>query len=62
MNLYGREVKSMRLEKAQNICAEQEAAAQAAELAQLKADQEYIGMMTGVELEETEELNHEQEV
>ena len=52
----------MRLEKAQNICAEQDAAAQAAELAQLKADQEYIGMMTGVELEETEDMNHEQEV
>ena len=52
----------MRLEKAQNICAEQKTAVQAAELAQLKADQEYIGMMTGVELEEAEDLNYEQEV
>lgn len=53
----------MRLEKAQNICAEQDAAVQAAELAQIKADQDYISMMTGVEVEEeTEEMSHEQEV
>ena len=53
----------MRVEKAQNICQEQDAALTAAALAQLKADQDYIGMMTGVEIEEeTEEMSHEQEV
>lgn len=53
----------MRIEKSQNICQEQDTALAAAALAQLKADQDYIGMMTGVEVEEeTEEMNHEQEV
>ena len=53
----------MRIERAQNICQEQDAAVAAAELAQLNADQDYISMMTGVEFEEeTEGISHEQEV
>lgn len=53
----------MRMDKAQNICQEQDAAVAAAELAQLKADQDYIGMMTGVEFEDESEGEHyEQEV
>lgn len=53
----------MRFERAQNICQEQDAAVAAAELAQIKADQDYISMMTGVEVEEeTEEMSYGQEV
>lgn len=53
----------MRIERAQNICQEQDATVAAAELAQIKADQDYISMMTGVEVEEeTEEMSYEQEV
>nr|DAI85631.1 MAG TPA: hypothetical protein [Caudoviricetes sp.] len=53
----------MRIERAQNICQEQDAAVAAAELAQIKADQDYISMMTGVEVEEeTEEMSYGQEV
>lgn len=49
----------MRMDKAQNICQEQDATVQAAVLAQMKADQEYMSMMTGVELEEETEANYE---
>lgn len=53
----------MRFERAKNICQEQDTAVAAAELAQLKADQDYISMMTGVEIEEeTEEMSYGQEV
>lgn len=53
----------MRIERAQNICQEQDTAVSAAELAQIKADQDYISMMTGVEIEEeTEEISYGQEV
>lgn len=53
----------MRVEKTQNICQEQDAAVAAAELAQIKADQDYISMMTGVDFEEeTEEMSHGKEV
>lgn len=53
----------MRIERAQNICQEQDTAVAAAELAQIKADQDYISMMTSVEIEEeTEEMSYGQEV
>ena len=53
----------MRIERAQNICQEQDTAVAAAELAQIKADRDYISMMTGVEVEEeTEEMSYGQEV
>lgn len=55
----------MRHEKIkQDVKAEREEMNQRAQLAKLRADMDYIGMMAGVEVEEeeTEAMNHEQEV
>lgn len=55
----------MRHEKIkQSIKEEREEMNQRAQLSKLRADMDYIGMMAGVEIEEeeTEAMNHEQEV